>query len=155
MYFGYLMNWWLYSVLLGILAFPISFYLFRKSYDKGYLFSKIIGLFIVGYISWLVGFVNFSVWSISGVILAMAGLSAYIFINNKKEILDFIEEKMALIVITELFYLLIFLAHAFWKMYHPDILGQEKFMDFAFMNSIARETGYRRWTRGWPAPPCT
>jgi len=138
LYFGYLMNWWLYSVLLGILAFPISFYLFRKSYDKGYLFSKIIGLFIVGYISWLVGFVNFSVWSISGVILAMAGLSAYIFINNKKEILDFIEEKMALIVITELFYLLIFLAHAFWKMYHPDILGQEKFMDFAFMNSIAR-----------------
>jgi YYY domain-containing protein len=132
------MSWWAISVAIGVIAFPISFYLFRKSYDKGYLFSKIIGLFLLGYVSWMIGFINFSTVSILCVTVAMIALSSYIFMMNKKEILDFLGEKLSMILIAELFYLLIFLVHAFWKMYHPDIEGQEKFMDFAFMNSIAR-----------------
>ena len=137
-YFGYLMSWWAISLAIGIIAFPISFYLFRKSPDKGYLFSKIIGLFIMGYFSWIIGYINFSTISICAVMLAMLGLSVYIFLKNKKELMEFMGEKLGLILVAELFYLFIFLAHAYWKMYHPDIQGQEKFMDFAFMNSIAR-----------------
>jgi YYY domain-containing protein len=102
------------------------------------MFSKIIGLFIVGYLSWLIGFINFSTISIIAVILLMLAGSAWVFIQNKKEILDFMGEKFALILITELFYLFIFLFYAFTKMYHPDILGQEKFMDFAFMNAVGK-----------------
>jgi YYY domain-containing protein len=137
-YFGYLMNWWFISVIIGLLAFPLSFYLFRKSHDKGYMFSKIIGLFVIGYFSWLIGYINFSSVSIIFVILLMTAASAWVFINNKKEILDFMGEKFALVLITELFYLFIFLFYAFFKMYHPDILGQEKFMDFAFMNAVGK-----------------
>ncbi|MEI7541779.1 MAG: DUF2298 domain-containing protein [bacterium] len=137
-YFGYLMNWWVISLLIGLFAFPLSFYLFRKSHDKGYMFSKIIGLFIVGYLSWLIGFINFSNISIIFVILIMLAASAWIFIQNKQEMLDFMSEKFALILITELFYLFIFLFYAFFKMYHPDILGQEKFMDFAFLNAVGK-----------------
>src|ERR1035437_5789530 len=113
------MNWWVISLLIGLFAFPLSFYLFRKSYDKGYMFSKIIGLFIVGYLSWLIGFINFSTISIIAVILLMLAGSAWVFIQNKKEILDFMGEKCALILITELFYLFIFLFYVFTKMYHP------------------------------------
>jgi YYY domain-containing protein len=132
------MNWWFISVIIGLLAFPLSFYLFRKSHDKGYMFSKIIGLFVIGYFSWLIGYINFSSVSIIFVILLMTAASAWVFINNKKEILDFMGEKFALVLITELFYLFIFLFYAFFKMYHPDILGQEKFMDFAFMNAVGK-----------------
>lgn len=150
-YFGYLMNWWVISLLIGIFAFPLSFYLFRKSHDKGYMFSKIIGLFIVSYLAWLIGFINFSSISIIFVILLMIAGSTWVFINNRKEILDFMSEKFALILITELFYLFIFLFYAFFKMYHPDILGQEKFMDFAFMNAVGKSDQmppYDPWMSG-------
>ena len=150
-YFGCLLNWWVLSLIIGLVAFPLSYFLFKKSYDKGYMFSKIIGLFIVGYLSWLIGFINFSWISITFVILLMAAGSTWVFINNKKEILEFMSEKFALILITELFYLFIFLLYGFFKMYHPDILGQEKFMDFAFMNAVGKSDQmppYDPWMAG-------
>lgn len=150
-YFGHLMNWWVISLLIGLFAFPLSFYLFRKSHDKGYMFSKIVGLFIVGYLSWLIGYINFSTISIIFVILLMIAGSAWVFIQNKKEILEFMGQKIGLILVTELFYLFIFLFYAFFKMYHPDILGQEKFMDFAFMNAVGKSDQmppYDPWMAG-------
>jgi uncharacterized membrane protein len=138
LFFGYIFKWWAFSVIIGIIAFPISFLLFRKSYDKGYLFSKAIGIFIIGYFSWLLGFINFSTGTILLVIGIMLAFSVYIFLRYKKEILAFMDEKAALIIIAELFYLLVFLVYAYFRMYQPDIIGTEKFMDFAFMNSITK-----------------
>jgi uncharacterized membrane protein len=137
-FFGYIIKWWLVSVIIGLVAFPVSFLLFKRSQEKGYLFSKIIGIFLISYFSWLLGFLNFSTASIIIVTLALAGLSGYIFVKNKAEILDFINEKTSIIIISELFYLMIFLVYAFFRMYQPDIVGTEKFMDFAFMNSIVK-----------------
>jgi len=138
LYFGYIIKWWFFSVIIGIIAFPISFVLLKKSYEKGYMFSKIIGLFLISYFSWLFGFISFSIATIILVILLMTGLSIYLFIKNKGEILEFLGQRTALVIITELFYLLIFLVYALFRMYQSDIIGTEKFMDFAFMNAITK-----------------
>jgi len=138
MAFGYIMKWWFISVILGLLAFPISFYLFRKSYEKGWLFSKVVAIFIVSYFSWILGFFNYSLATILIVILLMTGFSVYLFLKMKNEIFEFMNEKPAVLIISELFYLFIFIGYALFRSYQPDIIGTEKFMDFAFMNSITR-----------------
>jgi uncharacterized membrane protein len=137
-FLGDIFEWWLISVIIGIIAFPISFVLFKKSQDKGYMFSKPIGIFLIAYFSWLLGHFAFSTATILIVILLMLGLSVYLVILNKKEILAFLGEKAALVIIAELFYLLVFMVYALFRMYQPDIIGTEKFMDFAFMNSISK-----------------
>ncbi|MCE5299781.1 MAG: DUF2298 domain-containing protein, partial [Spirochaetia bacterium] len=104
-----------------------------------------------GYFSWLIGFINYSAASILFVILLMTAGSAWIFLQNKDEIMKFLNEKIGLIIIVELFYLLVYLSYAYVKMFHPDILGQEKFMDFAFMNAIGkadRMPPYDPWMAG-------
>ncbi len=151
LYFGHLIYWWFMSLIIGVIAFPISFFLFRNSYDRGYMFSKIIGLFLIGYLSWLIGFLNFSVYSVLFVMLLIAGVSAWIFMKQGGEIMDFFSKKFAMIIITELFYFLVFFSYAFSKMYHPDIQGQEKFMDFAFMNAVGKSSHmppYDPWMAG-------
>jgi len=151
LYFGHLIYWWFISLIIGVIAFPISYYLFRNSYDKGYMFSKITGLFIIGYLSWLIGFINFSAASVIFVMLLVAAASAWVFMQCGKEILDFFSAKFALVLITELFFFLVIFSYAFSKMYHPDIEGQEKFMDFAFMNSVGKANHmppYDPWMAG-------
>ena len=102
------------------------------------MFSKIIGIFLLSYFSWLFGFIVFSNATIIIVGLLILALSVFLFIKNKDEILDFFNTKAALVIITELFYLFIFLVYALFRMYQPDIIGTEKFMDFAFMNAITK-----------------
>ncbi|MFW6211127.1 MAG: hypothetical protein ACOC4H_03295, partial [bacterium] len=70
LFFGQMIHWWFVSVLIGVMAVPVSFMIFRKSHDRGYMFSKIIGIFLIGYFSWIIGFAAFNTAVIYGVILA-------------------------------------------------------------------------------------
>lgn len=137
-FFGYILLWWFYSLIIGIITYPISFLLFKKSYEKGFMFTKIIGLFLISYLSWLFGFIYFSTGTIYLVIFIILIFSIFIFMANKGEIIDFLLKNPGIILITELFYLFVFILYAVFRMYQPDIIGTEKFMDFGFMNSIAR-----------------
>ncbi|MCX7698308.1 MAG: hypothetical protein N2114_02440, partial [Candidatus Goldbacteria bacterium] len=87
LFFGYIIKWWFISVIIGIIAFPISFVLLRKSYEKGYMFSKVIGLFLLAYFSWLFGFIKFTTTTIIIVAFLIFGLSIYLFTKNKQEML--------------------------------------------------------------------
>jgi YYY domain-containing protein len=136
-FFAYILKWWFFSVIIGIIAFPISFALFKKSYEKGFMFSKIIGLFLLSYFSWLLGFIYFSIGTIYTVLFIMIVISTFIYMGNKDEIKNFLSNNPGIIIISELFYLFVFILYAVFRMYQPDIVGTEKFMDFAFMNSIA------------------
>jgi len=133
-----IIKWWFIAVLLGLLAFPVNFIIFRKSNDRGYIFSKITAIFLVSYFSWLFGFIHFSTATVLLVILILAGLSAWAYIKNKEEISVFFANNVILVFITEILFLAVFVLYARFRMYQPDIVGTEKFMDFAFMNSIAR-----------------
>ncbi len=137
-YMGDIFKWWALLLMIGLITFPISFFLFRKTYDKGYMFSKVIGLFLIGYLSWLLGFIHFSTATIWIVIALLTGLSAFIFVKLKGEIMDFLNRKLGLILVTELFFFFVFFLFAHFRMYQPDIIGTEKFMDFAFMNAISK-----------------
>ncbi|MCM1104268.1 MAG: DUF2298 domain-containing protein [Clostridium sp.] len=51
--FWQLFQWWGATVLLGIAFYPLSAMIFRRFDDRGYLFSKAIGLVVTGWLMWL------------------------------------------------------------------------------------------------------
>ena len=48
-----IMDWWKTLLVLGIGFFPLTAYIFRKFSDKGYIFGKILGLVISGWLVWV------------------------------------------------------------------------------------------------------
>lgn len=51
--FWQLFQWWGATLLLGIAFYPLSAMIFRRFDDRGYLFSKAIGLVVTGWLMWL------------------------------------------------------------------------------------------------------
>lgn len=51
--FWQLFQWWGATVILGLAFYPLSAMIFRRFDDRGYLFSKAIGLVVTGWLMWL------------------------------------------------------------------------------------------------------
>jgi len=47
---GSILIWWLIVLTLGLVTFPISFVALKHFPDKGYVFSKALGLLLMGYL---------------------------------------------------------------------------------------------------------
>jgi len=73
-----LMGWWLLVEILGLLALPITLILLRHMPEKGYAFSKVVALLMVGYFSWIFGYVSFGLGTVWLAILAVALISSWI-----------------------------------------------------------------------------
>src|SRR4051794_14331007 len=51
-------SWYILILLIGALALPISFVVFGRLPDRGYSFSKPLGLLIAGLLAWWIGNLN-------------------------------------------------------------------------------------------------
>ncbi len=134
--------WWLLISLFGLAAAPLTWRLFKHLPDRGYAFSKPVGLLWVGLISWLLGFVYFSVLTILFSLALLIGVSFWIWKTHETEIRTYVEQNLGHILVNEAFFLLLFMLFVFFRMFNPDIIGTEKFMDMAFMNSLSRATSF-------------
>src|SRR5437762_1094887 len=47
--------WYSITGLLGLLVFPVSFVLYKRLPDRGYTFSKTLGLLLVSLVAWWIG----------------------------------------------------------------------------------------------------
>lgn len=133
--------WWLLLFALGAIFLPVTSFLFRGFFDRGYALAKVIGIVAVSYFIWLLGslkilpFASETAWLI--VLAALAGnilLVKKLKIDLKKELRPITR----LLIFEEL---LFFAALAFWSWvrgFQPAIEGLEKFMDFGFVNAILR-----------------
>lgn len=132
----YFLRWWLVSVVLGLAAAPLASLLFSRLPDRGYGFAKPLGLLLAGVSSWLFGHCHLplSLWSGLSVVVV---LSAWTFFKSP-DFTAFLAARFSLIWKTELVFLLAFLVLAGLRLYMPEIQGGEKFMDMAFLNSLAR-----------------
>src|SRR3989338_10016433 len=131
----YVIQWWLPISIIGIIFYPLSSLVFNNFYDKGYLFSKVLGLGIIAYVVFVLNtfrILPLNLISIYAVIAAFAIVNIFIIRRQKKR------EKINRKVI--IFEEILFLAGlAFWSFirgHEPSINGLEKFMDFGFLNSI-------------------
>ena len=150
---------WLLAVqLLSVSAVPLTYLVFRPLTDRGYLFSKPLGLLIVATIAWLlasVGIMGFSVLSVAVSFALLAPVSLIIMWRIGDEIIIWFKANLKTIAIAELIFLVAFLVLLGIRLANPDLWhawrGGEKPMDFAYLNAITRSTimpPYDPWFAG-------
>lgn len=138
--FLFIVQWWFVFFLIGSLFLPLTFKLLGNFFDKGYLFSKVIGTIIISYVIFLLGLSHiapFTLPTIFIVILISLGVNLVFFRNG---FLKIIRKKWPIFLAEEIIFLLGIIFWAFIKSHGPDIHGLEKFMDFGFVNSILRSS---------------
>jgi YYY domain-containing protein len=140
-----LLTWWAVLALLGWLAFPITFAIFRPLRDRGYLLSRLLGWLFAAWLLWLLAsfevapFTVRNAWISVGVLGVVGALAAW---RHRRSLGEFLREKWLLLLVSEGIFAAAYLAFAWVRMQNPDIwqpwFGGEKFMEFAFLNGILR-----------------
>jgi YYY domain-containing protein len=136
------LQWWGVLFLLGIGFLPLTIRLFDKFFDKGYIFSKILGLSITTYAIFVLGTLHIVPFSILGgyiIFIVLAGL-IFILSKDKWRIRYVLQKFWPIIVFEEIFFLAALFAWAYIHSFSPDIHGLEKYMDYGFINSTLRGT---------------
>src|SRR5882762_1311903 len=83
--------WWFVLFLFGVGFLPITFRLFAPFFDKCYLFSKLIGLLLVGYVVFVLGAFHIAPFTIPVIVitaLVLAGGSFYLLKEKWKILYD-------------------------------------------------------------------
>lgn len=149
-------QWWLLILILGFIFVPLSGLLFSKLSDKGYLFSKIIGIAVSGYLMWMLSVLKILKYTTVSCIIALGiGLAINAFIvlyyrylykpksstiYSEKNLLSafFKKENLGIFITEELLFLVIFLIFTYIRGFKPEAYGTEKFMDYGFMTTMMR-----------------
>ncbi len=132
---------------ISLLALPLTFLIFKPLPDRGYLFSKALGLLIVSLIVWLLASVQwmaFSRGSINLALVLLALASAVAIARRRRELAAFVRERWSLLLIGEIVFLVAFFAFLLIRMANPDLWhpfrGGEKPMDMAYLNAVLRSS---------------
>ena len=132
---------------MALLALPITFFVFRPLADRGYLFSKALGLLAVGLVVWLLAslqWMAFSAGSIGVALVLVALISGLIIARRRRELTAFVKERWSILLIGELVFLAAFFSFVLLRMANPDLWhpwrGGEKPMDMAYLNAVLRSS---------------
>jgi YYY domain-containing protein len=136
---AYAIIWWLILLVIGLITFPLVSRVCGRLPDKGYSISKILGLLILTYFSWLLAslhLLKFGYTNISIALILLLALS--FFLGRKSSSLKNLPLRSMLI--SEAVFTIAFALFLVYLRYKPDIFYAytEDFMDFAFLQSILR-----------------
>jgi YYY domain-containing protein len=137
--------WYGLILLIGVVALPYSFWIFRRLPDKGYGLSKPLGLLLVGLLAWWIGslkllpFDGLTCW-IALLVLGVAG-NVLLFASPRLsgEIFDWFRQKRNWLVVLGAEFVFASAA-AFMinsRSFFPELDKSEKFFDLAFIQAIA------------------
>ncbi|HQP99983.1 MAG TPA: DUF2298 domain-containing protein, partial [bacterium] len=135
------LTWYLGIQVLGLFGFVFLFGCCSALTDRGYGFSKIGGLILFAWLSWLLASVRvfaLSQGQLLCVFLVLAGLAAIIACRRQAEFRVFLRARWLLIVGMEVFFLISWWIFLCVRAHHPDIFWGEKPMEFSFINAIYR-----------------
>ncbi len=137
----HLVLWWLLVEALGFLSLPLVFRLFSREQAHGYPFSKVLTLLWITYLSWLCSYarvlpLHAGLPAAIGVLAVLAGWRAW----KDREALSswWLEGGWRAVVLLDAFWSAAFLFFAWQRSLAPEIFGAEKYMDFAFLNTLTR-----------------
>ena len=140
--FKYFMSWWVTLLGLGIVFLPLSSKILVRFNDKGYLFSKVIGLAISSYLMWLLSslkLLKFRSLPCLVIIAFFACLNFLVLLKvDLKVTTKNLKDKIDIYLSQELLFFAILLFGVFMRGFKPEAYGTEKFMDYGFMTSMMR-----------------
>lgn len=139
--FLYMLEWFVLIWAIGIIFLPITLRIFGSFFDKGYIYSKILGIIIVSYCIFAFGvfhilpFTSMGAYTLLALLVAANGL---VFMKDKDTDIALIKKAWIFFIIEDLLFFCGLWFWSFVRAHQPNINGLEKFMDFGFVNSILR-----------------
>lgn len=116
--------WFLAIEIIGVIALPITLVVFRAMHDRGYIFSKAIGLLLVGWGSWLVAnwrWVSFSQATIVLIVLLLLLISGILFGTRFQEMTAAVRSRWRIMLFAEVLFWLLFAGLALIRWNNPDL----------------------------------
>lgn len=133
---------WALVLLLGLLCLPLTVTVFANLPDRGWAFSKTLGLAVFAFCVWfplmVIQALPFNRLFIIGVALILVALSLYGFLRMRQSIIQFVQQHKSYILVTELIFLGMVCLLGWLRSYGPAIQGYEMFMDAGFIAAIMR-----------------
>ncbi len=134
------LQWWLTILMLETGFLPLTFFLFEKFFDRGYIFSKILGIAFTSYAIFIFGVLHLTPFTqfFSFLIFIFLAILLFILIPLRSKTLQILKLNWKLLLFEEILFLLSLFFWAYIHSFNPEIHGLEKYMDFGFINSILR-----------------
>ncbi|MCQ1534302.1 hypothetical protein FTO70_01025 [Methanosarcina sp. KYL-1] len=122
---------------LGLISIPLAGALGNRLADGGYSASRTLGIVLVTYLSWIFSYIwSFKVSTVIIAILVLCLISINLY--RKQRILP----NRNVVLLNEFVFTAGFFFFLLVRMYLPEIHGHEKFMDFAFLNTVIRTSSF-------------
>ena len=135
-------TWYLLALVLGVAAMPLSGRLFRRFDDKGWIFSKVVAVAVVGFLTWFlvaVKILKFTAVTCIAVTVICVIFSGVLYFKEQKAGFECIPfGHLDLVYAEELLFFAFFLLWTYLAGFHPAAYGTEKFMDYGFMEAMMR-----------------
>jgi uncharacterized membrane protein len=148
---------WLFAIeLFSVLSIPIAYRAFSRLPDRGYAFSKPLGLLLVGFGTWIIGLTHTipnSRWTVLLAILMVGFVSWLAGRQIWPEIKRSIRKHVSVILAVELLFIAVFLGITLLRASITDISHTEQPMDFMFLNATITSPFYPPndpWLAGEP-----
>ena len=138
--------WWLGAAhLIGAAVLPMVFRFFHPFADRGLGLALPVGLVAFGFVSWWVGVTEASTNSAAASVAVLIVVAVATWGSSKatrSDLVTFWRRRRGLLLIEEGVFLASFFSILWIRSYAADINGTEKFMDFAFLNAVARSDSF-------------
>lgn len=138
-------RWWLVLLVLGTAVTPLAHTLFHRLPDRGYTFTKMLGLLLVSYLFWLLGSLGFVGNNVGGILLAVGlttAVSLTLYRHSGHSLRDWLSTNWRQVLLTELVFAAIFALWVWVRAQNPAITATEKPMEFAFLNAVGRSATF-------------
>ena len=151
-------SWYIAVTILGLLTFPLAYRLLPALPDRGYAFSRSLGLLLWAFIFWFAVSLGLSQNNVGGLLLTLAALvglagwanwragredsqvstskASNLSTFNLQPIFDWLKSNLRYIASVEILFLAAFALLAFIRACNPELTGTEKPMEMAFINAI-------------------
>ena len=137
--------WWLAVFLIGVIAWPLTYIAFAHLPDRGYAFSKGVGLLVVAYLAWIVPSLRLWINDLPLILTALAVtllLNAWLARQFWPSFANFVRKHARLLLVYEGLFAAAYLFFVFIRLLNPDLWqpwnGGEKFMEIAYLNATVR-----------------
>ncbi len=142
----HVVQWYLVVALFGLAAWPVTAFLLPAFKDRGYAFSRTLGLMLAGFFFYLLTCFKILQNDSGGVLSSLVfvfvlGMALQTWFKAPRYTELFHSSRKTIIWVEGLF-LVCFIFLAWWRSFYPDITGTEKPMELAFINSILRSTTF-------------
>ncbi|HEY0752626.1 MAG TPA: DUF2298 domain-containing protein [Ktedonobacteraceae bacterium] len=137
-----LLQMWAIMEALGFIFLPLTMTVFHNLPDRGWAFSKALGLSVLAFSVWLplmiLQFLPFSQPFIWGVLLLLFGLNVFGFLRIRKTLLQLVRSHFIYILCVELIFFGMIYLLGWLRASGPDISSFEMYMDEGFLSAIMR-----------------